>query len=119
MTMADRPRRRTRLVALAVLSLIAAWIVYWRLDADKQNHAHFTALRLCAQTADGSTIAEVRTRLADANMAHSYDEESRLICAMVRGSKFRLVTTDYQILFQFDQNDRLVSRDVIEQHTGW
>ena len=105
--MADRPRRWV-LVTLAGLGLVGTIVACWRIDADAQNHAHLTALRMCAQAADVSTVAEVRNQLAATNMDHSYDEASRTIYVMVRGSKYRLVTTDYQILFQFDEQGRLI-----------
>ena len=117
--MTIRRRRWHWFAASSVLVTLVAFLTCASIAGAQQRAAQSKAAQVAALPNDGATISQVSDSLVRANVEHSYDEASRAMYAMIRGSKLRMVTTDYQILFLFDEHGRLASRKVTEKHTGW
>jgi len=115
-------------IAFAFVLFVGLVVEYthWRRPADASSDIAKVESELRDRLPLGSSRATVRSYLDQRGIQHSYIDESKQTSlynhsemAMIRGaSRMQLVRTDIQIVFKFDDHDRLLNYSMHEIFTG-
>lgn len=112
--------------AFVLFAGLVVGIIHWRRLANATTDVTKVGADLRDHLPPGSSRAAVTSYLDQRGIQHSFIDQSKETpaynhteLAMIRGaSRVQLVTADIQIIFKFDEHDRLLSHSVREIFTG-